>query len=206
VDLMLAKGVKRLPVVDKTGRLTGMVSRLDIFRTVMRETPDWKDFRSQRIEVQDLKSVKDILRRDTQTVLPETSVGEVIRIIDRNDIQRVAVVDKEGALLGLISDRELLRFFKPEQEGILRLLAKAKHPFKQDACRGDLRRCLMETTAGAVMITDLITVREEMLIEEAIGLMIDKGLKRLPVVDDQGRFKGMINRDSLLRTGYGNPP
>jgi CBS domain-containing protein len=204
VDLMLAKGVKRLPVADGAGRLTGMVSRLDIFRTVMRETPDWNDFRSQRIEVQDLKSVRDILRRDTQTVLPETSIDEVIRVIDRNDIQRVAVVDKDGLLLGLISDRDLLRFFKPQQEGILRLLGYAKHAFKPDPCRGDLGRCLMETTAAAVMITDLITVREEMLIEEAIGLMIDKGLKRLPVVDAEGRFKGMINRDSLLRTGYGN--
>jgi CBS domain-containing protein len=204
VELMLAKGVKRLPVVDESGRLAGMVSRLDIFRTVMREAPDWNDFRSQRIEVQHLKTVNDILRRDTQTVSPETSIAEVIRMIDRNDIQRVVVVDKEGLLLGLISDRDLLRFFKPEQEGILRLLAKAKSAFKQDACQGDLGRCLMETTAGAVMITNLITVREEMLIEEAIGLMIEKGLKRLPVVDAEGRFKGMISRDSLLRTGFGS--
>jgi CBS domain-containing protein len=205
VDLMLAKEVKRLPVVDAAGRLAGMVSRLDIFRTVMREKPDWNDFRSQRVEVQHLKVVGDILRRDTQTVLPETSIDEVIRVIDRNDIQRVAVVDKDGLLLGLISDRDLLRFFKPQQEGILRLLGYAKHAFKPDPCRGDLDRCLMETTAATVMITDLITVREDMLIEEAIGLMIDKGLKRLPVVDGEGRFKGMINRDSLLRTGYGNP-
>jgi CBS domain-containing protein/PII-like signaling protein len=203
VGLMLSKTVKRLPVVDGQGRLVGMVSRLDIFRTVMREAPDWNDFRSQRIEVQHLKTVKDILRRDTSTVQPETSLDEVIRVIDRNDIQRVVVVDKDGLLLGLISDRDLLRFFKPQQEGILHLLGKAKHPFRQDPCQGDLGRCLMETTAGAVMITDLITVREEMLIEEAIGLMIDKGLKRLPVVDAEGRFKGMISRDSLLRTGYG---
>ena len=207
VDLMLAKGVKRLPVVDGAGRLAGMVSRLDIFRTVMREKPDWNDFRSQRVEVQHLKIVGDILRRDTQTVLPETSIDEVIRVIDRNDIQRVAVVDKDGLLLGLISDRDLLRFFKPQQEGILRLLGYAKHAFKPDPCRGsDLGRCLMGTTAATVMITDLISVCEDMLIEEAIGLMIDKGLKRLPVVDAEGRFKGMINRDSLLRTGYGNAP
>ena len=206
VDLMLAKGVKRLPVVDGAGRLAGMVSRLDIFRTVMREKPDWNDFRSQRVEVHDLKCVRDILRRDTQTVLPETSIDEVIRVIDRNDIQRVAVVDKDGLLLGLISDRDLLRFFKPQQEGILRLLGYARQAFKPDPCRGDLGRCLMETTAATVMIADLITVREDMLIEEAIGLMIEKGLKRLPVVDAEGRFKGMINRDSLLRTGYGIGP
>lgn len=206
VDLMLAKGVKRLPVVDPAGRLAGMLSRIDIFRTVMREAPDWNAFRAQKIEVAHLKSVGDILRRDTHTVSPETPLDEVIRVIDHNDIQRVAVIDAEGKLLGLISDGDLLHFFKPKHEGIWQRLAKVKDPFKQDACRGDLQRCLMETSAGAVMTTDLVTVREELLIEEAIGLMVEKALKRLPVVDADGRFKGMVSRDSLLRAGFGKSP
>jgi CBS domain-containing protein len=206
VELMLTKGVKRLPVVDETGGLAGMLSRLDIFRTVMREAPDWNAFRAQHIQVEDLKRVEDILRRDVQAVSPETPLSEVIRLIDANDLQRVAVVDGEGMLLGLIADRDLLRYFKPDQESVWHLLAKVKQPFKQEACRvGDLQRCLAETTAGAVMTTELITAREEMLIEEAIALMIDKGLKRLPVVDNDGRFKGMISRDSLLRAGFGGP-
>ncbi|WP_054030465.1 DUF190 domain-containing protein [Desulfatitalea tepidiphila] len=206
VELMLNKKVKRLPVVDARGRLTGMLSRLDIFRTVMREAPDWNAFRAQKVEVARLRRVADIVRRDTQTVTAETPLEEVVRIIDRNDLQRVAVLDKEEKLLGLISDRDLLRFFKPAQEGIWGLLARMKQPFMQDACQsGDLQRCLSETRAGDVMTTDLITVREEMLIEEAIGRMIEKGLKRLPVIDAEGRFKGMISRDSLLRTGFGEP-
>jgi CBS domain-containing protein len=203
VALMLEKDVKRLPVVNENGHLTGMLSRLDIFRTVMRESPDWKAFKAQKIEVSHLKCVGDILRRDVHKVLPEMPLNEVIRIIDDNDIQRVAVVDAEEKLLGLISDRDLLRYLKPEQEGVWRLLAKVKHPFEQEACRtGDLQKCLAETTASAVMTTELITVGEEMLIEEAIALMIDKGLKRLPVIDAEGRFQGMISRDSLLRTGF----
>lgn len=204
VELMLSRRVKRLPVVDRSGCLTGMLSRLDIFRTVMREAPDWNSFRAQKIEVDHLKRVGDILRRDTQTVSAETPLDEVVRMIDRNDLQRVAVLDARGKLLGLISDRDLLRYFKPEQEGIWGLLAKVKQTFKEDAClAGDLQRCLAETKAGDVMTTDLATVREEMLIEEVIALMIDKELKRLPVVDAEGRFKGMISRDSLLRTGFG---
>jgi CBS domain-containing protein len=202
VDMMLAEGVKRLPVVDDDGRLSGMLSRLDIFRTVMHEKPDLSAFKAQKIEVKQLKRVADILRRDTHAVSLQTTIEEVIRIIDDNDIQRVAVVDPEGKLLGLISDHDLLRYFKPQQEGIWHLLAKIKHPFKKDVCRSDLGKCLAETTAGEVMTTDLIKVREEMLIEEAIGLMLEKGLKRLPVVDDLGHFKGMISRDSLLRIGF----
>ncbi|MDX9788470.1 MAG: DUF190 domain-containing protein [Desulfobacterales bacterium] len=205
VNVMLAKGIKRLPVVDETGRLTGMLSRLDIFRTVMREAPDWNSFRAQKIEVAKLKSVGDILRRDTHTVFPETPIDEVIRVIDLNDIQRVAVVDADGKLLGLISDRDLLRYFKQDEAGIWNLLTKAKHALKPNACHGNLQQCLTETRADAVMTTGLITVREEMLIEEAITLMTEKSLKRLPVVDEAGRFKGMISRDSLLRTGFGEP-
>lgn len=203
VDRMLTGDVKRLPVVDRTGRLTGMLSRLDIFRTIMREAPDWKRFRAQKIEVAALRRVKDILRRDTHTVLPDTAIDEVIRVIDRNDIQRVAVVDAEGRLLGLISDRDLLRYFKKEEAGIWGVLTKGKRGFQQDPCRDGLPQCLTETTAGAVMNAALITIDEEALIEEAIGLMTQKAIKRLPVVDEAGRFKGMISRDSLLRTGFG---
>jgi CBS domain-containing protein len=205
VNLMLTKGVKRLPVVDEAGCLSGILSRLDIFRTVMRETPDWNAFKAQKIEVGQLKRVGDILRRDMHTVSPETTLNDVIRVIDDNDIQRVAVIDTEGKLLGLISDRDLLRYFKPEQEEMWHLLARLKHPFKQDSCRTDLRRRLAETNAAEVMTIELITVREEMLIEEAIELMINKELKRLPVIGATNRFKGMISRDSLLRTGFGRP-
>ncbi len=54
------------------------------------------------------------------------------------------------------------------------------------------------------MTSDLITVGEDALIEEAVALMTEKAIKRLPVVDGKGRFKGMISRDSLLRTGFKN--
>jgi CBS domain-containing protein len=202
VIVMLDKGVKRLPVVNGIGCLTGMLSRSDIFRTVMRETPAWNTFRTQKIEVNHLKNVRDIVRRETQTVSPETTLDEVIQVIDRDDIQRVAVVDGEGKLLGLISDRDLLSYFKPEHEDIWNLLAKVKHYFKQNAGGEEVRRRLAETRADTVMNTKLIKVHEEMLIEEAIALMIDNGLKRLPVVDADDRFKGLISRDSLLRTGF----
>ncbi|MEX1302046.1 MAG: DUF190 domain-containing protein [Desulfotignum sp.] len=201
VDRMLAKSLKRLPVVDGDQQLTGILSRLDIFRIVMREAPDWRAFSARNVEVENLKHVGDILRQDVHAVLPETPIDEVIRIIDDNDLQRVVVVNETGKLLGLISDRDLLRYFKPKQEGIWHLLSKPFHSFKKDNDRADLSQILAGTTAGEVMTTDLLVVYKEMLIEEATALMIEKPLKRLPVVDDDGRFLGMITRDALLRTG-----
>ena len=80
VDLMLSKRVKRLPVVDAEGKLTGMLSRLDIFRTIMEEVPDWNAFKQQNITVVDARTVSDIMRRDTHAVPPETPVDEIIRL------------------------------------------------------------------------------------------------------------------------------
>ena len=52
------------------------------------------------------------------------------------------------------------------------------------------------------MTRDVVTFREDCPIEDTIRLMVENGLKRPPVLDAQGLFKGMVSRDSLLRTGF----
>lgn len=200
VNLMVEKNLKRLPIINEQGMITGILSRIDIFRTIMRESPDWESFECREIEVQNLNTVSDIMRRDAHTVSPETSVEEVIRIIDSNDIQRVAVVDENGIFLGLISDRDLLTAFLEKSCDILNFF-KRKIPFSE---RGkqypDVQYCIESRNAGEIMKTDLIVVNEDTSLQKAMTLMTQKALKRLPVIDKDGKFKGMISRESILRT------
>ena len=203
VDRMLKKGLKRLPVVDAEERLVGMLSRVDIFRVVTQETPDYRKFEAHRVVVNNVRCVRDIMRRDTQTVLPDTPLHEVIRIIDSNDIQRVAVVDKTGRFLGLIFDHDLLAALSDYPRGLWDYFV-SKLPFAEVGRQHrELAERLQDGTAEAFMQRDIVTVQEDTLIEEAIGLMVAKGFKRIPVVDDDGLFLGMINRDSVLRLGAG---
>jgi CBS domain-containing protein/PII-like signaling protein len=202
IDLMLSKKVTRLPVVDEAGRLVGILSRVDVFRTSMRETPDWQAFQKQSIAVENLRFVSGIMRRDTPTVSPDTPVDEVIRIIDRNDIQRVCVVDQEGHFLGLIADRDLLAAFSDRHPGIWDYFA-SKIPFtERGRMHKDLQQHLEVKTAGEVMNPDIVTVQENAPIDEAIRLMLERAIKRLPVVDSEGKYKGIVSRDSLLRAGF----
>ena len=198
VNLMLKKQVKRLPVVDAEGRLVGVLSRVDVFHTILREGPDWQAFQKQKITVADLRFVSDIMRRDTSTVFPDTPVEEVIRLIDCNDIQRVCVVDREGHFLGLISDRDLLAAFSDRHPGFWDYLV-SKMPFTEHA---RLQEDLRAKTAGDVMETDIVTVAEDAPINEAIRLMLERAIKRLPVIDSQGKFTGLVSRDGLLRAGF----
>lgn len=202
VNLMLTKKVKRLPVVDAAGILVGILSRVDVFRSIMRESPDWKAFQEQSIAVENLRFVSDIMRRDTLTVFPDTPVEEVIRLIDSNDIQRVCVVDQEGHFLGLISDLDLLIAFSERHPGIWDYFV-SKIPFTERGRRHKhLQRHLELKTAGEVMNTNIITIQEDAPINEAIRLMLDRAIKRLPVVNAQGKYQGMVSRDALLRAGF----
>jgi CBS domain-containing protein len=201
VNLMLKKQVKRLPVVDTDGRLVGNLSRVDVFHTILRECPDWQAFQKQEIAV-DLRFVSDIMRRDTATVLPDTPVEEVIRLIDCNDIQRICVVDREGNFLGLISDRDLLAAFSGRHHGIWDYFVTKISFAERGRQHTQLREDLRAKTAGEVMNTNIVTVQEDAPINEAIRLMLERAIKRLPVVDSQGKFKGLVSRDALLRAGF----
>jgi len=202
VNLMIEKRLKRLPVLDKRGKLAGMLSRVDIFSAIMKESPDWKAFQKKQIRVGNLRLVSDIMRRDTNSVSPETSVEDVIRIIDSDDIQRVVVLEKDGTFLGLISDRDLLVAFSDHHTGIWDYFVSIV-PFTERGRRQkEIREHLRKKTAAEVMKTDLITVSEDTTLGEAIKLMTEKALKRIPVVDPDGKFRGMISRDEILRIGF----
>lgn len=201
VDLMLKKSLKRLPVIDAGGSLSGILSRQDIFHTISREQPDWRAFDRQNIQIGNLVRVSDIMRRDTCTVLPETPVMDIIHVIDSTDIQRVAVVDAVGRFLGLISDRDLFSAFSSQAEGLWELFLRNISTSEKRKRAESLHPDIVNKTARDVMNASCMTVLENAAIDEAIGIIVSLGVKRLPVLDAEGKFKGLINRDSLLRTG-----
>ena len=57
-------------------------------------------------------------------------------------------------------------------------------------------------TAGAIMTTDLSTVRPSASIEEAIEMLLAQGISGLPVTDDEGCLVGVITEFALLAVAY----
>lgn len=203
VNIMLKKGLKRLPVTDTQGKLVGMVARVDVFRTITKESPDWKVLRQQYLNVTNFRLVRDVMRQDSHTVLPDTPIHEIVKIIDENDLHRVAVVDADGRLLGIISDKDLLAAFSGHHAGIWDYLVGKLSFTETGRKHKELYEQLRARTALDVMKRNPVTATEETSIDEAIRIMTEHQIKRLPIVDENGKFKGMISRDSLLRTDTG---
>ncbi len=206
VDTMLKHHLKRLPVVDKAGKLAGIIARLDVFKLVTSLAPDWNVIKSPVVRVANEAKVRDIMRSDPHTVLTNTPIEHVARLIDDSDLQHVAVVDEEGRLVGLISDADLLSLFEENHPSLWAyLLGKMT---RNDAAKRqqELLNSYHATTARDVMKTELITVSETTPLDEAIALMVERQVKMLPVVDADNRFKGVISRNDVLRAGVSNGP
>jgi CBS domain-containing protein/PII-like signaling protein len=183
--LMAQRRLKRLPVVDAAGHLLGIVSRVDLLRTVAQGYPAPEQQPSLERPV---RLVADVLRRDVPTVSLQASLPEVLDAIVSTRLNRAIVVDEQQRVVGLVTDAELVHRLG-EQPGIVtRLMRRAAAvPIMPDVKVTDL------------MITDVVTTRPEVTIEVAIHDMLAHKHKILPVVDAAGRLLGIVDRFDLLQ-------
>jgi CBS domain-containing protein len=108
----------------------------------------------------------EIMTRDVQTATRDTTLREVALMMRDGDIGSVPVVD-DGKLIGIVTDRDM----------VVRVLAEGKGA---------------DTAAGEAMTTELVTVRPEAYVFQAIRLMGDKQVRRIPVVGENGELAGII--------------
>jgi CBS domain-containing protein len=199
VQMMLRQQLKRLPVISAEGKLVGMIARIDVFQTITKQAPQWQFLQEQNIVLNNNQPVSNVLPRDLLTVNPDTPVPEVIEKITGNEVQRIAVVDRRGKFLGLISDSDLLPVIAG-QPGLWDVIISKLTFIEKGRRLNESLQHVRARTAAEVMAENVMTIQEDAPIDEAVKLMAEKGLKRLPVVDKDGIFKGLISRDSVLQT------
>jgi CBS domain-containing protein len=190
--LMAQRKLKRLPVVDPMGHLLGIVSRVDLLRTVAQGFPAPEP----RPEPErPARLVGDIVRTQVPTVSLHASLPEVIDAIVSTRLNRAVVIDAQRRVVGLITDAELVRRLG-ERPGIVTSLMRraAAVPFTDGIKVTDL------------MITDVVTTRPDIPIDDAMRAMLARKLKLLPVVDAQGRLFGIVDRFDLLQAIAGEHP
>lgn len=191
VAIMLRRNLKRFPVVDARDRLVGMLARLDIFGTMASQSVGRRTMGTCSADAGAPTLVRDIMSRERNTVEPNATGAEVLDRLRSSGVQRLAVVDEQGKFLGLITDYDLFAALTERRGGFWEYLKR----------RGDMDAAARRKTAAEIMKTNLVTVCENTPIEEAVNLMTEHGLKRLPVLSENGSFEGMITRQAALAAG-----
>ena len=137
--------------------------------------------------------VGEVMTRDVVSVTPDTPLKDVAAVLVERGISGLPVCDADGAVVGVLSEADLLvkQGGSPERSGGLFawLVETASAP--------DLAK-LRAHTAGEAMTSPAVTVETASPVSEAARTMVSLGVNRLPVVED-GRLVGIVTRADLVR-------
>lgn len=198
VEQMVTHGLKRLPVVDANGRLTGWISRIDILRTLEYHQPSAETGVPEGVVAAARgASIGELMYRDVPTVGPRATLEEVLQALERDLRRRAVVIDENHRVLGIISDGDLLR--RSQQAAHPGLLARLRRLMGGPAADDPQPLLAATETAADLMTAPAIAIPITATPDEALRLMVQHGIKRLPVVDADGRLLGLLGRASLLR-------
>ena len=191
---MSTRELKRLPVVGPQGRLVGWISRVDILRAILHHRPACD---RQPEPVSAGGTIAELMYRDVPTVSADTELEGILLALEQNRRRRAVVVDADQRVLGIITDGDLLR--RSQKEAQPSLLARLGALLTGQPLPAALALPDMGQTAAELMTTPAMTISLDDSLTDALQLMLDQGIKRLPVVDGQGRLVGLLGRATLLR-------
>jgi CBS domain-containing protein len=126
------------------------------------------------------------------TVTPDTSVLAAAKRMLENHISGLPVVDASAQLVGIISERDLLRDSGEGMNGSPWLQLMVEPRGLSEPAR------LSERKVGDAMTREPVTIAPQASIAQACRLLEQRGIKRLPVVEG-GKLVGVIARADLVR-------
>lgn len=194
VELMATHHLKRLPVVNGNGRLVGLISRVDVLRAI--------EYHQMVAETETEApaggaTIADMMYKDVPVVGPGATLEEIVQVLEHNRRRRAVVVDADRRVLGIITDGDLLR--RAQGEARPGLLSRLRGLVSRQPATLTVGRLDSRDTAADLMTSPAITIPVSASPATALQLMIRHQVKRLPVVDEDGRLVGLVGRASLIR-------
>ena len=120
------------------------------------------------------KSIRELMTSNPETVETSATVLDAARIMRDHDVGIVPIVDGDR-LVGTVTDRDIA----------IRVVAEGKDP--------------QSTTVETVASRELVTIDPQQDLDEALRLMAQNQVRRLPVVQEDGRLVGVVAQADVAK-------
>jgi CBS domain-containing protein len=142
---------------------------------------------------------KDIMTRDVITVTTETEVTEIARLLLEKHFNGVPVINRGGALVGIICQSDLIAEQKklpiPSVFTILDSFIPIYPPGRTEK---EVQK-IAAIKASQAMTPGPVTVGPDTGIDEIASIMVNKGFHTIPVMEG-GKLVGIVGKEDILRT------
>ncbi|GAA0415408.1 CBS domain-containing protein [Streptomyces luteireticuli] len=137
------------------------------------------------------RTVDELMTRNVVQVRPDTPFKEIVKELAENDVTAVPVVARDGRVIGVVSEADLMRKSADQPDPFGRVPVPNLEEWERAKAEG--------ARAEELMSAPPVCARPEWNVVETARLMTVQGVKRLPVVDEADRLLGIISRADILR-------
>jgi CBS domain-containing protein len=137
-------------------------------------------------------AVRDVMTTRVVAVRQDASFKEMAKALRENRVSAFPVLDGDGKVIGVVSEADLLtkQALDGGYDGMPGMITGLLRRKEQGKARG--------VTAADLMTHPAVTISPDADVENAARLMYKGKIKRLPVVDSDGRLTGIISRADVL--------
>ena len=139
-------------------------------------------------------AARDIMTRNVITVAPDATITEVAELLIANKVSAVPVVDPDGAVVGIISEGDLIRrseIIGEHHPSMVQIWMSKSADLAIDYIKSH------GMLARDIMTSDIVTVNVLSANATIARRMVEHGVKRLPVLQD-GKLVGIVSRGDLV--------
>lgn len=146
-------------------------------------------------------SVEAVMKADVYTLQSDRTVLQALEIFADRGISGAPIVHEDGSLAGFLSDGDVMRYLSAAHPS-----SRLIYSFAIGA-DDDLEQAMSELADLNVLklaTQDVVTINVRASIADAVAVLSDAHLKKVPVVDDQGAMVGIVSRSAINRLAIGN--
>jgi CBS domain-containing protein len=143
--------------------------------------------------------VRDVMTVRPVRILDGASVQRAVEILALSQASDVMVVDRDERFVGVLSEGDILRSALPDVQQILDEGGQRAHAFELFLTKA---KALSDQSISPLVIREPLVVRPDDHIVEAAVILIERYIRRLPVVEE-GLLVGTVSRQDIARAIVG---
>ena len=199
-----------ISVIDQSARLRRLLPHLQEMMSgglmTLHEVEVLKYTHAQRHGLPTKLLVQQVMEAAITTVGLDTPVASIVDLLLSAPFRALPVVDAQHKLQGIISTGDLIRAgVLPMRRGMVRAALELDSS-TAEAVEAPLEQARQsELTASDIMNRQVRSVAPIVSVREAAQIMLETGLRRLPVAENDGTLQGMVTRADLLQAVLTSP-
>ena len=144
------------------------------------------------------KPVKQFMTKEVITVKEDDAIKKVFKAMDHEKILGVPVVNEENKPIGIVTETDLICHFTTlESPRTINLLGSLVYLDDVNTFNESFKDHCAETVKD-IMTENPLTIIETASLTDAIDLMAENHISRLPVIDEEGKLTGIITRTDIV--------